>query len=88
MQELLKDTALVQKVEFVMIISDLFYRINKENDPTIAFEDITTYLIDHEIAFDSEGIDGGGSSQSGKNNMEYHYVPTKDTIHNNFIEKI
>lgn len=33
---------------------DLFYRINKENNLTIKFEDLTTYLIEHEIAFNSE----------------------------------
>jgi len=35
MQELLKDTMLVNKEEFVTILVDLFYRINKENDDTI-----------------------------------------------------
>ena len=41
------------------ILVDLFYRINKENDDTIAFEDITTYLIDHEIAFNAETSNTG-----------------------------
>jgi hypothetical protein len=62
MQELMKDTTLVDREEFISIIYDLFYRINKENDDCISFEDITTYLIDHEIAFDSTGTGTAGKS--------------------------
>jgi hypothetical protein len=50
---------LVQNEEFVTVLVDLFYRINKKNNhrnnDTIEFQDITTYLIEHEIAFDAEG---------------------------------
>ena len=37
MQELLKDSQLVDNEEFVTVLVDLFYRINKENDDTIEF---------------------------------------------------
>jgi len=52
---------------------------------------VTTYLIEHEIAFDPElGTNGGFSaSNAGALNMDYHEVPNKNpTSHNNYIEKI
>jgi hypothetical protein len=58
---------------------------------TIKFEDITTYLIDHEIAFDAElGTNGGlNASNASALNMEYRESNIKDpTPHNNYIEKI
>lgn len=70
---------------------DLFYRINKECDATIQFEDLTTYLIDHEIAFDAElGTNGGlNATNSGGISMEYVESPISDpTTHNNYIEQI
>ena len=54
MREVLKDRPLIKRPEFVSELVDLFYRINMENDLTIKFQDFTTYLIDHEIAFDPE----------------------------------
>ena len=91
MKELLKSSKIVEKEEFVTVIVDLFYRINKENDLTIGFEDITTYLIDHEIAFDSDQgpTGGGGGGNSSSTNMEYYESSIIDTSqHNNYIEKI
>jgi len=35
MQELLKDSMMVHREEFVTDLVDLFFRINKENDDTI-----------------------------------------------------
>ena len=70
---------------------DLFYRINKENDDTIMFEDITTYLIDHEIAFDAEASGTAGKTNSSMNQMEYFpFELNKDKLvpHHNYIEKI
>lgn len=52
---------------------------------------MTTYLIDHEIAFDPElGTNGGFSaSNASALNMEYREVPLKNPKpHNNYIEKI
>ena len=74
MKEVLKDTVLCQREEFISELVDMFYRINKDCKPTIMFEDITTYLIDHEIAFDAElGTTGGiNASNSTGLNMEYY----------------
>ena len=91
MTEVLKDTKLFGRSDFITELVDLFYRINRENDDTIAFKDLTTYLIDHEIAFDSElGTNGGfNASNSDGLNMEYFESGIKDpTTHNNYIERI
>lgn len=91
MREVLKNTKLHDRPEFVSELVDLFYRVNCENDLTIKFEDITTYLIDHEIAFDPElGTNGGfNASNATALNMEYYEVPLKNPRpHNNYIEKI
>ena len=87
----MKDTSLFDREDFTSELVDLFYRINKDNVLTIKFEDITTYLIDHEIAFDAElGTNGGfNASNASALNMEYRESPIKDpTPHNNYIEKI
>jgi len=88
MQELLKDSQLVYNEEFVTVLVDLFFRINKENDDDIKFEDITTYLIDHEIAFDAET---SGACTGQMNQMEYFPAEidkTKLVPHHNYIEKV
>jgi hypothetical protein len=54
MKEVLFDTSLKDREEFISELVDLFYRINKDCNATIMFENITTYLIDHEIAFDHD----------------------------------
>lgn len=61
MVEVLSDTCLSSREEFITELVDLFFRINKENDDTIAFEDLTTYLIDHEIAFETGGFNADNS---------------------------
>lgn len=91
MKEVLKDTILSDRIEFISEMVDLFYRINKDCRPAIKFEDMTTYLIDHEIAFDAElGTLGGfNASNASGLSMEYHESPIKDpTTHNNYIEQI
>lgn len=91
MKEVLKDTSLSDRPEFITEMVDLFYRINKELDLTIAFEDLTTYLIDHEIAFDAELGTAGGFNASNASGlaMEYFESPIKDpTTHNNYIEQV
>jgi len=53
------------------------------------FEDLTTYLIDHEIAFDAElGTLGGfNAGNSSGLSMEYLESPIEDpTTHNGYIE--
>ena len=91
MKEVLKDTVLCERDEFISELRDMFFRINKENDDTIQFQDLTTYLIDHEIAFDPElGTNGGfNASNSTGLNMDYQESSIRDpTTHNNYIEKI
>ena len=49
MKEILEDTKLTMREEFVSDLVDLFYRANKTHGDTIKFEDLTSYLIEHEI---------------------------------------
>jgi len=91
MKEVLTETRLENREEFISELVDLFFRINTDCAATIKFEDLTTYLIDHEIAFDAElGTNGGiNASNSGGMSMEYHESSIKDpTTHNNYIEEI
>lgn len=92
MSEVLRDSALSTRVDFISELVDLYYRIQKDSDNTIKFDDITTYLIDHEIAFDSERNTSGAfnASNSSALNMEYLESKTiKDTTaHKHAIEKI
>lgn len=99
MKEVLKDTVLCEREEFISELVDMFYRIvkkininvNKEESTTIEFEDITTYLITHEIAFDAElGTKGAlNAGNASSFSMDYKESSIKDpTTHNNYIEKI
>lgn len=49
MKEVLSDTKLSTREEFISDLVDLFYRANKTQSETIMFEDLTSYLIEHEI---------------------------------------
>lgn len=49
MKQVLEDTSLTKREEFVSDLVDLFYRANKTHGPTIQFEDLTSFLIEHEI---------------------------------------
>ena len=49
MKQVLEDTRLVKREDFVSNLVDLFYRANKTHGPTIQFENLTSFLIDHEI---------------------------------------
>ena len=91
MKEVLKDTVLCERIEFISELVDMFYRINKDCRSTIKFEDLTTYLVEHEIAFDAElGTNGGfNASNASGMSMEYHVSPIIDmTTHNSYIEQI
>lgn len=72
MKEVLKDTVLCEREEFISELVDMFYRIKEERN-TIMFEDLTTYLITHEIAFDPElGTKGAlNAANSGGVTMDY-----------------
>jgi hypothetical protein len=60
MNEVLKDSALSMRTDFISELVDLYYRIQQDNANTITFDDITDYLIDHEIAYDRERGTAGG----------------------------
>ncbi len=49
MKDVIGDCALSRREDFYMQIYDLFYRSNKNNQETIKFSDLTSYLIEHEI---------------------------------------
>ena len=38
-----------KREDFIQQLVDLFYKSNKENNATIKFADLTSYLIEHEI---------------------------------------
>lgn len=80
MKQILEDTSLSKREEFVKDLVDLFYRANKNKSLTIQFEDLTSFLIEHEI----ETFKSGGNL-----NMNYYESSIVDTTtHNNYIEKI
>lgn len=47
MKEILGDSSLVERENFVMELVDLFYRAKQGN--FLKFENLTSYLIEHEI---------------------------------------
>ena len=49
MEEILHDNILRKREAFKQSLVDLFFRSNRTNSPTIKFEDLTSYLIEHEI---------------------------------------
>ena len=80
MKEVLEDTKLTTRDEFVSDLVDLFFRANKSHGETIKFEDLTSYLIEHEI-----------NQFKTVSNMQMNYYEsdiTDQTTHNNYIEKI
>lgn len=79
MKEILSDTQLVDRPEFVSELVDLFYR-SSATKVSIMFEDLTTYLIEHEIE---------SSKPLERSNFEYYESRIIDqTTHNNYIGKI
>lgn len=49
MKTILLGTTLSIRDDFIQSLVDLFYRCNKNSGHTIKFEDLTSYLIEHEI---------------------------------------
>lgn len=79
MKDILSDTQLMDRPEFVSELVDLFYRASKTKR-YIMFEDLTSYLIEHEIE---------SSKPLEKSNFEYFESKVVDqTTHNNYIGKI
>lgn len=80
MKQVLEDTSLTKRDEFVSDLVDLFYRANKTHGVTIQFEDLTSFLIEHEI----DSFKNAANLQ-----MNYYESDIQDvTTHNNYIEKI
>lgn len=80
MKQVLEDTSLTKREEFVQDLVDLFFRANKTRGDTIQFEDLTSFLIEHEI----DSFKTAGNLQ-----MNYYESEIADlTTHNNYIEKI
>jgi hypothetical protein len=92
MQTVLRDSELSDRVDFISELVDIFYRIKRDTKQTIQFDDITTYLIDHEIAYDHDKGTSGGYNASNSSGMNMEYVESKTikdtTPHNNYIEKL
>ena len=49
MREVIGDCDMSKREDFIQQLVDLFYKSNKENNATIKFADLTSYLIEHEI---------------------------------------
>ena len=49
MKTVLFESSLSGRDDFIQSLVDLFYRCNKTSGSTIKFEDLTSYLIEHEI---------------------------------------
>jgi len=80
MNDVLEDTKLTGREEFVSDLVDLFFRANKSQEDTIKFEDLTSFLIEHEI---------DQFRNAGNITTNYYESPIVDTTtHNNYIEKI
>lgn len=82
MKSVLDDTKLSNRDDFIQSLVDLFYRCNKNSGHTIKFEDLTSYLIEHEIQqFTSQAT-----------SMNTNYTENTDIVdkisHNSNIEKI
>jgi WD40 repeat protein len=82
METVMADAVISDKDDFIQQLVDLFYRCKKTSSKTLKFEQLTAYLIDHEIQTTGSGTHG---------NVDMRYVESdiKDkTTHNSFIEKI
>ena len=79
MREVLADTQLIDRPEFISELVDLFYRASSDKS-IIYFENLTTYLIEHEI---------DSNKPLERSNYEYYESKIIDqTTHNNYIGKI
>lgn len=82
MKEAIGDTPMSRREDFIQQLVDLFFRSNKTNSATIKFEDLTSYLIEHEIKNYSDD-----PAQSDMMYQESQDIVDR-TPHNGQIEKI
>ncbi len=77
------ESRLSDRENFIELLVDLFYRAKKTHSKTIKFEQLTAYLIDHEIE------QANTATQSYADMRYTESLDIKDkTTHNNYIEKI
>jgi len=55
MEQELKDSLLTGRDDFIEQLVDLFYRCKKTSSKVLKFEQMTAYLIDHEIQQSGSG---------------------------------
>ena len=82
MKEVMHDNVLCKREDFIQQLVDLFYRSNKTNAPTIKFQDLTSYLIEHEIEHYTTN-----ATQVDMQYMESTEIVDKGG-HNGYIEKM
>ena len=82
MKEVMYDNVLCKREDFIQQLVDLFYRSNKTNAPTIKFQDLTSYLIEHEIEHYTTN-----ATQVDMQYMESTEIVDKGG-HNGYIEKM
>ena len=82
MKEVMHDNALCKREDFIQQLVDLFYRSNKVNSARIKFQDLTSYLIEHEIEH--------YTANATQVDMQYHESTeiVDKSYHNGYIEKI
>ena len=82
MKEVMHDNPLCKREDFIQQLVDLFYRSNKVNSARIKFQDLTSYLIEHEIEH--------YTANATQVDMQYHESTEilDKSPHNGYIEKI
>lgn len=84
MTEALRDSAIRDNDNFIQQLVDLFYRCKKTTSKTIKFEQLSVYLIEHEISQSSKGV-----GERVNTNLKYVKSDLKDSKnHTQFIEKV
>lgn len=77
------ESSLADRDNFIESLVDLFYRCKQNSCKTLKFEQLTAYLIEHEI----EQANQGTTSYADMRYTESLDITDK-TTHNNYIEKI
>ncbi len=83
MTKVMAESSLSDRDNFIESLVDLFYRAKQTSSKTIKFEQLTAYLIEHEI----EQAHSGTQSYADMRYTESTDIKDK-TTHNNYIEKI
>lgn len=82
MQSAFSDCQIRDRDDFTQQLVDLFFRCKKMTSKKLKFDELTAYLIEHEISTQKSGTHSNV-------NMQYVESDLRDTkTHNQFIEKI